>query len=227
MKQKFKIDKDTHFYLPSTFYDITLGQWAKAEQIGKTEPDNLVKWVSLFSSLPESTINNFPAQSMVSIWTCLSFLVDAKLDIAELSKRKPPIQFTVNGKVYNPTIDFSKFNVGQYWAYNNMCKSGKIPHEQISRCIAICLLEGEWSDEKVGELEKGVMELPIFDALALHGFFLNKYLSFLESQSPSTESQNLKKLQQVLQKSQKNTVGFIPSILSRMGIRRKNRTISI
>jgi hypothetical protein len=218
--EKFEIN------LPSGWHEVTLGQWVKCEKLAKDNPDDLIEWVSLFSGIPVQDILNWPVGVMPALTGAINFIND-DIDLDSLVKSHPPIQFKVNGRTYNSSIDFSKFNVGQLWKYENLCKNGKIPTDKISACIATCLVQGEWEDAKFDALEAGVNELPFLDAIALHGFFLNRFLIFYERQKPEIKSQNLTKLQRVLRKSQNASGGFSRFITSLMGTRRKKSTTLI
>jgi hypothetical protein len=228
MRQPFRIEKyDQNITIPSSWSDVTLGEWMQCLKISKNELATDVDFIPVFTGLTKHQVNSMTLASLDQIMACLMFVSIDEIDYDRIAKSKAPYQFTVNGKTYNPTIDFNKFTFGQMSAYQNELKDGKISQERIARCIAICIHKGDWSEEAVDELEKGVMHLPFVEALSIHGFFLNSYLTTLERQAPEAVSQHLKKLQQVIRKSPGNTNGITRFIRSLMGIRRKKNTTSI
>lgn len=228
MRQPFKGEK-IEFNLPCSWSDVTLGEWIEILKISKEPSDKFtdLRIVSALSKLPYGVVQNFSLSTWDQIALCIDFIKTDEIDYKRIAASKAPYQFTVNGKIYNPTINFSKFRTAQMIAYQDLFNDGRVVEEKIGKAIAICLVRGEYSDEVVNELEKGVMLLPFQDALALHGFFLNTYLSLISDSKPKEQSQHLKKLHQVLQKSRKSTNGFTRFIRSLMGIKRKNTTISI
>jgi hypothetical protein len=228
MRQPFK-GENIQFELPCSWSDVTLGEWIEILKISKEPTDKFtdLRIVAALSGLSYGVVQNFSLSTWDQIAVCIDFIKTDEIDYKRIAASKAPYQFTVNGKIYNPTINFNKFRTAQMIAYQDMFNEGKVPEEKISKAIAICLVRGEYSDELVNELEKGVMSLPFIDALCLHGFFLNTYLSLITEQKPKAESQHLKKLHQVLRKSRKSTNGFTRFIRSLMGIKPKNPTISI
>lgn len=228
MRQPFRIEKyDQTITIPSSWSDVTLGEWMQCLKISKNELAKDVDFIPVFTGLTKQQVNSMTLGSLDQIMACLMFVSTDEIDYDRIAKSKAPYQFTVNGKVYTPVLDFNKFTFGQMSAYQNELKDGKISQDRIARCIAICIHHGEWSDEAVDELEKGVMLLPFMEALSIHGFFLNSYLTTLESQTPQVVSQHLKKLQQVIRKYQGSTNGITRFIRSLMGTRRKKNIISI
>ena len=228
MRQPFKGEK-IEFNLPCSWSDVTLGEWIEILKISKEQSDKFtdLRIVAALSGLQYGVVQNFSLPTWDQIALCIDFIKTDEIDYKRIAASKPPYQFNVNGKVYNPVINFNKFRTAQMIAYQDLFNDGKVVEEKIGKAIAICLVRGEYSDEAVTELERGVKLLPFQDALALHGFFLNTYLSLITEQKPKAESPHLKKLHQVLRKSRKNTNGFTRFIRSLMGIKRKSNTISI
>ena len=221
--------KGIEITLPVCWEDVTYKQWIEILKISKEPSDRYtdMRIVSVLSGLTYGEVQNLSLEAWGMVTDCISFITDEEVDYKRIAASKPPLQFTVNDKVYNPTINFNKFKTAQMIAYQDLFKDGKVAEEMIGKAVAVCLVQGEYSDEVVDELERGVMQLPFMDALTLHGFFLNTYLSLIELQKPKAESPHLKKLHRVLRKSRKNTNGFTRFIRLLMGTKRKKVTISI
>ena len=222
---------ETHsFNLPSCWEDLTLKQMELALNLAKSEQANdLVLWVCLFTSLPESTVKNFQVSDFRKvIEPSIQFVYTETPDWQGLVNERPDSHVKLNGVIYSTAFRPEEMIWIRNERYMQLCQGGKIPTDNIAECIALCLDKSKWSEGEPAanpELIKAIEAMPFHEAMQLHSFFLYRLLRSPQMQPPTPNSPHLKKLARVL-KSSKSTGSWLRSIISRVATKRKTATTS-
>jgi len=227
-KIKLPNGQERKFTIPTTWHDVTMREFIGVVNLNEQgEATNEAKLLSVLSGIEYDTILNMHAGFVYDhIMPCIDFLQSEAIDYKSVADMVPNPTIDIGGKEYNVTgFNPSKMITRYAIMYQNIGSSGKIKHDKYARCVALCLCDVEpTSVEAVDELEQKVLDLPATTVMNLHSFFLGVWLSSSRVRiDKAIAATNLPKLQRGL-KNYGNTGGFIRSIFSRMGTKRKNRT---
>lgn len=150
--------------------DITIEQFKKIKERidAKTDDDTFLVWdlIGICYNMAPEEVDALPIRVAERYARGISFLNTEPCPT--IAKRS----YTINGKKYITTMDFSRITTAQYIDFQSV--NGDADHPE--RVLAICLIpeghkygDGYSTDEVAKEIEKG---MSITDAIGLSAFFL-------------------------------------------------------
>jgi hypothetical protein len=211
----FKIG-DNKVQIASGWHEITLGQAIRISKLKGSS--DLVQMVAAVTGLDAeycATIRYGDVESM--LFPILAWM-NEPMEADKLLKQSPPATFQLGGQMYRSRIDAGQMIYAQHLNLEALIANKELRDiDKVGPSIAICCQKPEkYSEERQTVLEQFAMELPLFQAFALSGFFFRQYQDSLKRQS-YRDQLNIQRsrLKQAL-KNLKDSVFSIRSIRSRV-----------
>ncbi len=174
--------------IPTSFNQVTIGQYIKADAIIGGDLDNIQKNIHLamlFTGKSEEEICTKPIPEIAEMVNKLKFLYNAS-DLAT----KPNRKFMLNGVSYTICWDVKQLTGGQFVDLSNYCKSKESIMENMHKIIAVMTYESRWLGYKYDKVDERAQifydDLPLSIANPMVVFFWNVWCKLLSSSQISS-----------------------------------------
>lgn len=193
----FLIDKKK-VNVPTRWADVTLGQ---AIELSANKNADVVVTLSILTGLPYDTCYRLRTGDVEALITPVLQWLNEDVKEQDLLKQTPPEIFQIgDSRYFLRSFKPGAMIYAQHLNLETIVNDKERKDiDKVAPCIAICVQNPDkYSEERQKVLEQFVMALPLSEAFAIAGFFLQKFLSFSNKPNSATRIIPLNKYGQAL-----------------------------
>lgn len=175
--------------IPSKWEELTLGQAIDLLQWSEDDKrkDDLVEMASIISGIEKGKLLDQKQETIESM--IAPMFMHMSEHVIKADSWKPPVQYVLNGSVYNREINLGEMSYGCMDIFEKALSMECRFIEKIPLLIASMSYKGKFGGrdlearKEIEDLANGaVMDMPLKEAHSLASFFLTKYQSLLRNQ---------------------------------------------